>query len=122
MTRHRFSGCLDDWMDDLLGFLRTSILSRGSVCVCVCVRTCASSHVGAGGASAPLNALGELLQGLSTVPFLEILILPGEEKICLWTDVVSKSSPHDSCMIILHSPLGITDLRHIPSFGGHSVP
>ena len=42
------------------------------------------SHVGVGDTPLPIKALGELLQALTMASFLEILIVPGKEKISLW--------------------------------------
>lgn len=83
----------------------------------VCAHACC--HVGVGGTPLPIKALGELLQGLPMASFLEILIVPGEEKISLWADVVSKSSPCDSDAVIRH---GHHRFETYPKVGGHSVP
>lgn len=77
------------------------------------------SHVGVGDTPLPIKALGELLQALTMASFLEILIVPGKEKISLWTDVVSKSSPCDSDAVIRR---GHHRFKTYPKVGGHSVP
>lgn len=103
-------------MDDLLGLFTTLILSRGRVCRCVLMcahmwcRRYSPTYKSPGGA---------FLQGLPMAFFLEILIVPGKEKISLWTDVVSKSSPCDSDVVICH---GHHRFKTYPKVGGHSVP
>lgn len=79
----------------------------------------ARCHVGVGDTPLPIEAVGELLQGLPISSFLEILIVPGEEKISQWADVVSKSSPCYSDAVISH---GHHRFETYPKVGGHSVP
>lgn len=79
----------------------------------------ARCHVGVGDTPLPIEAVGELLQGLPTSSFLEILIVPGEEKISLWADVVSKSSPCDSDAVISH---GHHRSETYPKAGGSFCP
>lgn len=70
--------------------------------VCLCMRARARVLT-----PAPVKALGELLQGLPKGPFQEIPIR-GKD-LPLGRCGLKKSSPHHSDVILLHSPLGITD-------------
>ena len=79
----------------------------------------ARCHVGVGDTPLRIEAMGELLQGLPISSFLEILIVPGEEKISLWADVVSKSSPCDSDAVISH---GHHRFETYPKAGGSFCP
>ena len=79
----------------------------------------ARCHVGVGDTPLRIEAMGELLQGLPISSFLEILLVPGEEKISLWADVVSKSSPCDSDAVISH---GHHRFETYPKAGGSFCP
>ena len=79
----------------------------------------AHCHVGVGDTPLRIEAMGELLQGLPISSFLEILLVPGEEKISLWADVVSKSSPCDSDAVISH---GHHRFETYPKAGGSFCP
>lgn len=83
--------------------------------VCSCALTCGCRRY----SPTYKSPGGAFLQGLPMASFLEILIVPGKEKISLWTDAVSKSSPCDSDVVICH---GHHRFKTYPKVGGHSVP